>query len=126
MKLRMKGNSIRLRITPSEMKRLLESGRLEEAVWLGWGPECVLTYVLQREDNAESIAVRYKSPEILVVVSNSMVEEWAKSTEEGIYGQIETGAGPLDVAIEKDFACLDKSDTENIDTFPNPIEGAVC
>jgi hypothetical protein len=32
----------------------------------------------------------------------------------------------LTVAIEKDFACLDLSDAENHDTFPNPQIEAAC
>ena len=33
--------------------------------------------------------------------------------------------GP-DIIVEKDFACLDLSDADNHDTFPNPQLGAVC
>jgi hypothetical protein len=34
--------------------------------------------------------------------------------------------GFLDVLIEKDFACLDRNDKENEDTFPNPNVGTTC
>jgi hypothetical protein len=32
----------------------------------------------------------------------------------------------LQVLIEKYFACLDKPDEENVDTFPNPLAGTKC
>jgi hypothetical protein len=32
----------------------------------------------------------------------------------------------LEVAIEKDFACLDLSDQDNEDTFSNPMAGKSC
>ena len=35
MKLRIKGNSLRFRVSPSELMRLLESGRLEESIRFG-------------------------------------------------------------------------------------------
>jgi hypothetical protein len=35
-------------------------------------------------------------------------------------------AGSLEVVVEKDFACLDRSDEGNSDNFANPLAGAVC
>jgi hypothetical protein len=34
--------------------------------------------------------------------------------------------GQLEIAVEKDWACLDKDEAENVDTFPNPNAGASC
>jgi hypothetical protein len=34
--------------------------------------------------------------------------------------------GWLKIAVEKDWACLDDSDEDNADTFPNPNQGANC
>ena len=36
------------------------------------------------------------------------------------------GNRSLDLIVEKDFACLDLSDADNEDTFPNPNSGAIC
>jgi hypothetical protein len=45
----------------------------------------------------------------------------------GIYSAVNLGGREmLDVIVEKDFACLDLSDADNHDTFPNPQIGAVC
>ena len=35
-------------------------------------------------------------------------------------------AGSLEVVVEKDFACLDRSDEDNSDSFANPHAGATC
>jgi hypothetical protein len=32
----------------------------------------------------------------------------------------------LQILIEKDFACIDGTDQENADTFPNPLAGLKC
>jgi hypothetical protein len=45
MKLRLQGNSVRLRLTRSEVERLREIGRVEESVDFGAGE--VLAYRLQ-------------------------------------------------------------------------------
>jgi len=34
--------------------------------------------------------------------------------------------GSLALLIEKDFACLDRSEEDNEDTFPNPNTGTKC
>jgi len=44
----------------------------------------------------------------------------------GIYGDVDTGISRLAVIVEKDFACLDRSERDNIDRFPNPHKGTVC
>lgn len=46
---------------------------------------------------------------------------WAQSDQVGIYVTLDLGLhGNLDLVVEKDFACMDLSDADNLDTFPNP------
>jgi hypothetical protein len=35
-------------------------------------------------------------------------------------------AGSLEIVVENDFACLDRSDEDNSDAFANPHAGAAC
>ena len=45
----------------------------------------------------------------------------------GIAEEISLGPlGSLFLLVEKDFACLDRSDEDNQDTFANPHAGATC
>jgi hypothetical protein len=46
MKIRMRGNSVRLRLTRGEVARLAAVGRVEEATEFGLGPEARLIYSL--------------------------------------------------------------------------------
>jgi hypothetical protein len=39
---------------------------------------------------------------------------------------VAVSASVLEVAVEKDFACLDQGAAENRDKFPNPHEGRKC
>jgi hypothetical protein len=126
MKLRIKGNSLRLRITPSEMARLLETGRVEESIRFGPGPDERLTYAVEFTPTAAALTVRYAPGEVSILVSSAAARQWADGPEVGLYGQAAIDRDTLELAVEKDFACLDKNDPENVDTFPNPKQGAVC
>ena len=123
MKLRINGNSLRFRVTPSELTRLLEDGRIQEIINFASHPQACLAYALEHTPLAETMAIRYTPGEILVLVPSTDAENWARGQDVGIYGRFRTGHGTLDVALEKDFACLDKSDADNADTFPNPKQG---
>lgn len=126
MKLRIKGNSLRLRITPSEMTRLLETGRIDETIHFASDENAHLTYALEHAQNAPAIAVRYSPGEVAVVLSSDEARRWARAGDVGLYAQTPTAHGSLELAVEKDFACLDKTDAENVDTFPHPHNGTVC
>lgn len=129
MKLRIKGDSLRLRVAPSEVDRLLKEGRVAETIHFAPETDARLTYALESSPDpslSESVTVRCSGREVTVVVPAAVTKHWAESTEVGIYGQAPVFGGRLEVAVEKDFACLDGNDTENADTFPNPRQGAVC
>ena len=129
MKMRIKGDSLRLRISPSEMAGLLHSGRIEETIHFGPEQDAKLTYALQTGSDPsageDAITVRYRPREIAVVVPAMQIRAWADGAETGIYAAVDNGVAQLDLAIEKDFACLDRHDGDN-DTFPNPKQGTVC
>ena len=126
MKLRIKGNSLRLRISPSEASRLIETGRIEETFHFGLEQSARLTYALEFAEQSPSLHVRYAPEEIAVIVSLADARRWASTQDVGLYGEVRTSHGALELAIEKDFACLDESDEENADKFPNPRQGTIC
>jgi hypothetical protein len=81
MKLRIKGNSMRLRVSPSEMKRLLSDGRIEEIIRFGSEPDAKLTYALEQAASNEQIAVRYRPQEVTVVLSTQNAATGLKGTK---------------------------------------------
>ncbi len=121
---------MRLRISPSEMTRLLQSGRIEDTIHFGPHQDAKLTYALQTNASHsapdDAMTVRYRPQEVVVVVPVAHARTWADGTQVGMYAEVGTGAGQLQLAIEKDFACLDKNDADNQDTFPNPNQGTAC
>jgi len=124
MKLRIKDNSLRFRVTQSEMVGLIETGRIEKTVFLGPDEKSRWTYALEHQPSSTCATLRYEAPELTVVLSTADVRTWGPSDEVGIYATVDLGAhGNLDILVEKDYACLDSSDANNHDTFPNP---AIC
>jgi len=127
MKLRIKGNSIRLRVSRSELERFLSGNRIEETVHFAPETDARLIYALESARQAVPVVVRYQPQAVTVVLSEDQARIWSGENEIGVYTSVEIGAaGALEVIVEKDFACLDRSDEDNTDTFVNPNVSAVC
>ena len=115
MKLRLQGNSVRLRLTRSEVERLREAGLVEESVDFGAGE--VLAYRLRSTPEQGAVVVEYRHGALTVSVPGKAAEAWAISDEEGMYAQ----SGLVSISIEKDFRCMTRSNEESErDAFPHP------
>jgi hypothetical protein len=127
MKLRIKGNSLRLRVTRPELAALEQGGELVETIHFGAALDASLRYTLAAGTHAEPVAVAYREGTIAVSISKEQLRVWADESQVGIYAVLEIGpAGPLEVAVEKDFKCLEQRGVQDEDAFPNPLVGKVC
>jgi hypothetical protein len=126
MKLRVKGNSLRFRVSPSELARLLEEGRIAETIRFTAQEEAKLTYALEHAAAEEPISARYQPQEVTVVLSTQRARSWAEGDEVGVCGTVRFGSDELELIVEKDFACLDGTDEDNKDTFANPKNEVSC
>ncbi|MGB6686513.1 MAG: hypothetical protein WBE76_01575 [Terracidiphilus sp.] len=127
MKLRIKGNSLRLRISRSEVSKLLEGDCLEETI--RFAPEACarFTYALQQDRLVRRPTVQYTENRVAVLIPADQANVWGITEQVGIAEDISLGnLGSLALLIEKDFACLDRSDEDSDDAFPNPNAGATC
>jgi len=126
MKLRIKGNSLRFRVSRSDVDRLLETGRVEETVHFGLDQDARLSFALEHTRSQQNITALRRAQEIAIVLSSESVQQWAHSSEQvGVYGRLDVWNGELMLLVEKDFACLDGTNADNEDTFPNPTIGIV-
>jgi len=124
MKLRIKGGSIRLRVSRSELQRLAEGQVIEEIVHLPGGN---LSYALGASTQVTATTASFCDGRITVLISNAELAKWLDEGEVGIYTSVSTAPNRLlEITIEKDFACLDRSEEDNSDTFANPHAGTVC
>lgn len=117
MKIRIKGNSIRYRLTRSEVERFCSSGYIEEVINFG---RRQLIYALQQTP-AAGLSTTFEGNKITIYMSAQMAAEWV-STE--IVG-FEDRNPSMYLLVEKDFVCIDSSIEDQSDNYPNPLMQAV-
>lgn len=135
MKLRIRGNSLRLRLLRGEVEQFGKIGRVVETIQFGDAPGARLCYVLETDSNVEQIVTHYTDNKITVKVPDKIAGEWVETEQVSLKAEqtidngkqncseSEDGASKnvLTILIEKDFACLDrKDDPDNADAFPHP------
>ena len=123
MKLRIRGDSLRFRLTKTEVTSLHEQGWWQETTTLGSGGEP--SFVYRVESVAEGPSTVSFSPGAQTVITALLpaagVASWATSNEVGLYFDTPWGTK---VAVEKDFRCLDEErDEDESDNFDNPNVG---
>lgn len=126
MKLRITPNSLRLRVSQSDLARFIQSRRIEETIQFSNDAQAKLSYALEHSETQADISVAYRPQAITVLIPSNAARSWAQGHNVGIYGDVAVGTFRLSVIVEKDFACLNGSDRDNIDTFPNPKSGFTC
>ncbi|MFN7998481.1 MAG: hypothetical protein U0Q18_32970 [Bryobacteraceae bacterium] len=120
MKLRIQGNSLRFRLTRSEVATLDEGGLIAETTHFGIGHP--LTYRLRKKTDGVGVRAELADGVITVSAPAGEVHKWATSDEVGITAR----DGVLRIAIEKDFRCLTHRDEDAADAYPHPVEQARC
>jgi hypothetical protein len=127
MKLRIKGDSLRLRVSRSEVTRLLEGDRLEETIHFAPEASAKFTFALQQDRLVSMPTVQYTENRVVILIPADQANAWGVTDQVGIAEDISLGdLGSLALLIEKDFACLDRGEEDNRDTFPNPNAGTTC
>lgn len=113
MKLRINNNSLRYRLTRSDVNKLAKEGYLEEQANFAGNP---LIYSLQLTEGQE-ITASYIDNKITMSLSHKMVNELMDTDQVGF----ENTDGGLHLLIEKDFVCLDEVAEDQSDNYPNPL-----
>ena len=121
MKLRIRGNTIRFRLTQSEVAQLRSGATLRDST--EFAPAQFLTWKLEPAAAISAIEASFRDAVVSVRLPERDVHGWADTDSVGLYGQ----AGALEVSVEKDFRCLTRAASpEDADAFPNPREGGKC
>jgi hypothetical protein len=120
MKLRIQRNSIRFRLGPSEVERLLSTGQVREHTAFGPEQSHRLTYVLAVSDAAAEVRAELRGSDLTVTLPAAVARRWAASDEIGIEAEQDVGGGlsgeALRLTIEKDLQCQHRANEP--DTFP--------
>ncbi len=126
MKLRIKGSSLRLRLTQGEVEQLTRTGEVEELVQFAEG---TLRYRIRRDAAAASIGARYSGDLIEIRVPDQAARHWSGSNEVTLENSQAVPGAQLRIVIEKDFACLaPRPNEDESDNYPHPEEagGKTC
>ncbi len=119
MKLRIKGNSIRFRLTKSEVDYFEREGYLEEKTQFG---NSEFTYEISNKKHCDELLAEFIDNKITLFIPEQLSNEWTKSNRVGLENEMENGAGKkLYLLIEKDFKCLDNTLEDQSDNYPNPL-----
>jgi len=123
MKIRIKGNSIRIRLSRPEVDSFGATGHLEEHTEFG---DAVLTYVLQNSDDAAHLSASFNAGTITLTVPSAITKEWTTTEKVGYEHNMDIGNGKqLYLLIEKDFKCIDAPPGEDqSDNYEHPTK--VC
>lgn len=118
MKLRIKGNSIRLRLTRSEVSQFLKENNYSETTDFG---QQILKYSLIASESTSDLDVSFENNHIRVIIPFSQKMEWAADDKVGFTFTKEISKGKtIIIKVEKDFVCLDETEEDQSDNYPNP------
>ncbi len=128
MKLRISGNSVRLRLTQREVAEFAETGKLEDRVEFGGESNRHLSYTVVAESQAKKVHGKFENGRISIIIPQTIAANWAQSEQIGIGGEQDLSAGKtLRILIEKDFACLTpRLEEDESDNYPHPKSEKTC
>lgn len=113
MKIRIKSNSLRYRLTRSDVAQLTSTGHLTDKVSFG---KRDLVYALKVGAD-EHLSATFSDDTITLCISANMINELETTTRVGFEEMV---AG-LHLLVEKDFTCLDNVTEDQSDNYPNPL-----
>lgn len=120
MKLRLRGNSLRLRLTRSEVAALAAGDVVGERTAVA--PGRALSWCLQSDPESTGIGADYRDDRLVVTVPAELAGRWAGSEAVSLEAvQPLPGDEELRILVEKDFACLaERPGEDDSDAFPHP------
>jgi hypothetical protein len=120
MKLRIRGDSLRLRLTRSEVSELMAGKAVIERMRLG--PGAVFEYRLATDAGTAAPRADLDKGALVVRLPVQTASDWANSETVGIEARQANGADQgLLILVEKDFPCLaPRPHEDDSDAFARP------
>ncbi|REC45476.1 DUF7009 family protein [Chryseobacterium pennipullorum] len=112
MKIRIKDNSIRFRLTQSEVSELNEKGIVSSVTQFVDRP---FIYMIERV-NDDVLSAAFIENRMVMRIPEAMVNALVSTDTVGFEGQ----TGLVKLLVEKDFVCIDNTMEDQSDNYPNP------
>jgi hypothetical protein len=113
MKIRIKGNSLRYRLTVTDIANLGLHGYVQESINF---TSKTLVYVLKKT-TANLMTADFIDDTITLFIPENMLEELVHTNKVGFADS----NGPVQLLVEKDFTCLENVEEDQSDNYPNPL-----
>lgn len=118
MKIRIKGNSVRFRLTKTEVKSLCERGIAREKTAFN---ESNFVYAVKVSDKYDNLHASFLNLGIILFLPKEIISDWYLNEQVGFYHTQTLEEGQkLELTLEKDFVCMDESIEDQSDNYPNP------
>jgi hypothetical protein len=121
MKMRIRGNSVRIRLTRTEVAALGAGQSVSQVT--AFSPTACLVSSVTVSGEVAAPAATFVDGHVRIVLPLQQARRWAESEEVSISATQPVGEDPpLTLLVEKDFVCLHHP-SESVDAFPNPRLG---
>lgn len=118
MKIRIRRNSIRFRLTRSEVETLYSTGKIMEKTLFN---SSHFIYGIQTKHNIEALEASFENNTITLYFPFKETKVWMHTDKVGYENTIALDNGDeLYLLLEKDFVCLDETIEDQSDNYPNP------
>ena len=120
MKIRIRDNSLRLRLTRGEVDAIRDNGVVTSTTGFPGGRQ--FSYSLESSPASVNPAAFYSDNEIRIRLPETQVLAWTTTEQVSIEGeQVLDDGEKLSILVEKDFTCLEPRPGEDeSDMFPHP------
>lgn len=120
MKLRLRENSIRLRLLKSEIEKLDANGFISEKITFSSSQKFL--YSIKISNQSEQISATFNNGELIIEIPFEQAKTWLETDLVGLESEQKiNGEKTLKILVEKDFVCLDHpQDVDNKDAYPHP------
>ncbi|MBK8502519.1 MAG: hypothetical protein IPL46_10055 [Saprospiraceae bacterium] len=121
MKLRLKDNTMRIRLSMTEVDALIKTGQIS-ATTVFPGSNALTTEIVLEE--VDSVEVSLKNSKITISIPSHLLSRWNIDSQVGHQWQIAIGKDHfMDLYLEKDFRCLtERRGEDQTALYPNPGE----
>lgn len=121
MKLRIRDNSIRLRLMQAEVDALRQDGLVSARTQFPGGRS--LVYEVESSPASVTPAAHFSENRMTIRLPETVVLAWATSQQVSMEGEQHLAdGGVLRLLVEKDFRCLAPREEDETDMYPNPAE----
>ncbi|MDP5060998.1 MAG: hypothetical protein NWP64_03690 [Maribacter sp.] len=118
MKIRIKGDSVRFRLTQTEVKSLSENGKIYDSTNFGGQ---VFSYGVILKSDANLLRINFENNRVILEMPETIGKVWFENNIITYDHTMKTTSGnELYILLEKDFTCLDNTVEDQSDNYPNP------